>query len=185
MAYSGAAPYAWRVIEDRRRASLPAIAQTLHVKLTGAMVLVLILDGIAYLVAVNTISATHHPELVSMLADIFTAVALLTISVGLVLPGMITYSATEVSKAAKRLTSGTLRQFSQAMAALGRGDLEAAHASQELGAGQRRTLANQLGQMVESFNVLQEEVRKAAISLGEALEQDGRVARAPELITRH
>ena len=71
------------------------------------MVLVLILDGIAYLVAVNTISATHHPELVSMLADIFTAVALLTISVGLTLPGMITYSATEVSRAAKRLTSGT------------------------------------------------------------------------------
>ncbi|MGA7458446.1 MAG: hypothetical protein WBW51_14165 [Methyloceanibacter sp.] len=93
------------------------------------MVLVLILDGIAYLAAVNTISAEHHPELVSALADIFTAVALLTISVGLVLPGMITYSATEVSKAAKRLTSGTLRQFSQAMAALGRGDLEAAHAS--------------------------------------------------------
>ncbi len=42
------------------RAGLPAIAQTLHVKLTGAMVLVLILDGIAYLVAVNTISAEHH-----------------------------------------------------------------------------------------------------------------------------
>ena len=39
--------------EDRRRAGLPAIAHTLHVKLTGAMVLVLILDGIAYLVAVN------------------------------------------------------------------------------------------------------------------------------------
>jgi hypothetical protein len=61
LAYSGAVLYAWRVIEDRRRAGLPAIAQTLHVKLTGAMVLVLILDGIAYLVAVNTISSTHHP----------------------------------------------------------------------------------------------------------------------------
>src|SRR6185437_5950617 len=120
LAYSGAALYAWRVIEDRKAQGLPAIAQTLHVKLTGAMVLVLILDGIAYLVAVKTISAEHH-QLVAMLADIFTAVALLTISVGLILPGMITYSATEVSKAANRLTSGTLRQFSQAMAALGRG----------------------------------------------------------------
>ena len=30
------------------------IAQTLHVKLTGAMVLVLILDGIGYLLAVDT-----------------------------------------------------------------------------------------------------------------------------------
>jgi hypothetical protein len=122
LAYSGAGLYACRVIEDRIRDGLPAIAQTLHAKLTGAMVLVLILDGIAYLVAVQTISTEHH-KLVAMLADIFTAVALLTISVGLVLPGMITYSATEVSKAAKRLNSGTLRQFSQAMAALGRGDL--------------------------------------------------------------
>ncbi len=182
LAYSGAVLYAWRVIEDRRRAGLPAIAQTLHVKLTGAMVLVLILDGIAYLVAVNTISATHHPELVSMLADIFTAVALLTISVGLVLPGMITYSATEVSKAAKRLTSGTLRQFSQAMAALGRGDLEAAHASVNI-VPVKANSRDELGEMAESFNVLQDEVRKAAISLGEARDKM-QVARA-ELIARH
>ena len=55
--------------------------------------------------------------------------ALLTITVGLVLPGMITHTATEVSEAAKRLTSGTLREFSHAMAALGRGELDAAHAS--------------------------------------------------------
>jgi amino acid transporter len=166
LAYSGAVLYAWRVIEDRRRSGLPAITQTLHVKLTGAM-LVLTLNGIAYLVAVNTISATHHPELVSMLANIFTAVALLTISVGLVLPGMITYSATEVSKAAKRLTSGTLRQFSQAMAARGRGDLEAAHASVNI-VPVKANSRDELGEMAESFNVLQDEVRKAAISLGEA-----------------
>lgn len=182
LAYSGAGLYAWRVIEDRRRQGLPAIAQTLHVKLTGAMVLVLILDGIAYLVAVHTISAEHHPELVSVLADIFVAVALLTISVGLVLPGMITYSATEVSKAAKRLTSGTLRQFSQAMAALGRGDLDGAHASVNIVAV-RPNSRDELGEMAESFNVLQDEVRKAAISLGEARNKM-QVARA-ELIARH
>ena len=56
LAYSGAALYAWRVIEDRRAQGLPALAQTLHVKLTGAMVLVLVLDGIAYLLAVNTVA---------------------------------------------------------------------------------------------------------------------------------
>ena len=179
LAYSGAALYAWRVIEDRIRDGLPALAQTLHVKLTGAMVLVLILDGIAYLAAVHTISAEHHPELVSALADIFTAVALLTISVGLVLPGMITYSATEVSKAAKRLTSGTLRQFSEAMAALGRGDLEAAHASVNI-VPVKPNSRDELGEMAESFNVLQDEVRKAAISLGEARDKM-QVARA-ELI---
>src|SRR3979490_2759613 len=38
LAYSGAGLYAWRVIEDRRRAGLPAFAQTLHVQVTGALV---------------------------------------------------------------------------------------------------------------------------------------------------
>src|SRR4029079_495801 len=168
LAYSGAALYAWRVIEDRRRAGLPAIAQTLHVKLTGAMVAVLVLDGIAYLLAVDTVSAEHH-ILVSFLADIFVAVALLTISVGLVLPGMITYSATEVSKAAKRLTTGTLRDFSLAMAALGRGDLDAAKASVNI-VPVRPNSRDELGEMAEAFNVLQEQVRVAAVGLGEARE---------------
>jgi diguanylate cyclase (GGDEF)-like protein len=182
LAYSGAALYAWRVIEDRISEGLPAVAQTLHVKLTGSMVLVLVLDGIAYLAAVNTISAEHHPELVSVLSDIFTAVALLTISVGLVLPGMITYSATEVSKAAKRLTTGTLQQFTRAMAALGHGDLDAAHASVNI-VPVKPNSRDELGEMAESFNVLQDEVRKAAISLGEARDKM-QVARA-ELLARH
>ena len=60
LAYSGAGLYAWRVIEDRRRAGLPAFARTLHTKLTGAMVLVLVLDGIAYLLAVNSIGEGHQ-----------------------------------------------------------------------------------------------------------------------------
>jgi diguanylate cyclase (GGDEF)-like protein len=181
LAYSGAALYAWRVVEDRLTAGLPAVAQTLHVKLTGAMVAVLVLDGVAYLLAVNTVADGHH-ELVSVLADIFVVVALLTISVGLVLPGMITYSATEVSKAAKRLTSGTLRQFSQAMGALGRGDLEAAHASVNI-VPVKPNSRDELGEMAESFNVLQAEVREAALGLGEAREKL-RAARA-ELLARH
>ncbi len=181
LAYSGAALYAWRIIEDRIAAGLPAIVQTLHVKLTGAMVLVLVLDGIAYLAAVHTIAAEHN-ELVAVLADIFVAVALLTISVGLVLPGMITYSATEVSKAAKRLTTGTLQQFTNAMAALGRGDLDAAHASVNI-VPVKPNSRDELGEMADSFNVLQEEVRKAALSLGEARDKM-QIARA-ELLARH
>ncbi len=94
LAYSGAALYAWRVMEDRRRAGLPLIAQTLHVKLTGAMLFVLVLDGVGYLMAVNTRAGGHTRRSIAVLEDIFVAVALLTISVGLVLPGMITYSAT-------------------------------------------------------------------------------------------
>jgi diguanylate cyclase (GGDEF)-like protein len=181
LAYSGAALYAWRVVEDRLREGLPAVAQTLHVKLTGAMVLVLVLDAAAYLLAVDTVADGHH-QLVSVLSDIFVVVALLTISVGLVLPGMITYSATEVSRAAKRLTLGTLRDFSHAMGALGRGDLEAAHASVNI-VPVRVNSRDELGEMAQSFNVLQEEVRDAAVGLGEAREKI-RTARA-ELLARH
>jgi diguanylate cyclase (GGDEF)-like protein len=181
LAYSGAALYAWRVIEDRLREGLPAFAQTLHVKLTGAMVLVLVLDGIAYLTAVNTIPEGHH-ELVSVLADIFVVVALLTISVGLVLPGMITYSAKEVSAAAKRLTRGTLNEFSLAMRALGRGDLDAAQASVNIQPVKPNS-RDELGEMAESFNVLQEKVKDAALGLDEARE-NMRTARA-ELLKRH
>ena len=55
LAYSGAAFYAWRGHGGSHSGRAPGLAQTLHVKLTGAMTLVLILDGIAYLAAVNTI----------------------------------------------------------------------------------------------------------------------------------
>jgi hypothetical protein len=100
LAYSGAALYAWREIEDRLRAGLPVVARTLHTKLTGAMLFVLVLDGAGYLMAVNSV-ADGHKALLAALEDIFVVVALMTISVGLVLPGMITHTATEVSEAAK------------------------------------------------------------------------------------
>jgi len=181
LAYSGAALYAWRVIEDRKRQGLPAFARTLHLKLTGAMLFVLILDAIAYLLAVSTVSS-EHSVLVSVLADIFVAVALLTITVGLVLPGMITYSAQEVSAAAKRLTWGTLREFTLAMQALGRGDLQAAHASVNI-VPVKTNSRDELGDMAASFNLLQEQVKDAAFGLEEARE-NMRVARA-ELLERH
>ena len=62
------------------RAGLPAIKPTLHLKLTGAMLLVLILDAVGYLIAVGSIPA-GHPSMVSALEDIFVAVAILTITV--------------------------------------------------------------------------------------------------------
>ena len=54
---------------------------------------------------------------------------MLTITVGLVLPGMIAHSAVEVANAADRLATGTLADFSRAMGALAAGDLDAASAS--------------------------------------------------------
>jgi len=68
-AYSGSALYAWRKFTDRREAGLPGMAGTLQIKLTGAM-LVLVLDGTGYLLAVS-----HLPEqqsvLMTVLSDIF------------------------------------------------------------------------------------------------------------------
>src|SRR5262249_59840596 len=95
LAYSGAALYTWRIIEDRLRNGLPFVARTLHTKLTGAMLFVLVLDGAGYLMAVKSVPGEHQ-ALKTVLEALFVVVALLTLSVGLVLPGMITHTATEV-----------------------------------------------------------------------------------------
>ena len=167
-AYSGAALYAWRKYADRRKAGLPGVARSLHVKLTGAMLLVLVLDGAGYLLAVGSVGE-HETAKLALLEDIFVAVAMLTISVGLVLPGMIAHSAVEVSGAAKRLASGTVADFSTAMQALGRGDLDAAHARVDI----RPVIVNsrdEVGEMAESFNVLQDEIARGADGLHRARE---------------
>jgi len=168
MAYSGSALYAWRKFSDRRKQGLPGVARTLHVKLTGAMLLVLFLDGAGYLIAVQT-AAAHAPERLAILSDIFVAVAMLTISAGLILPGMIAHSAVEISKAAHRLVDGVMADFSQAMLALGRGDLAAAHARVEF----HPVIPNskdEVGEMAVSFNLLQKEIARAAEGLSGARE---------------
>ncbi len=181
LAYSGAAFYAWRVVEDRVREGLPIVPSTLHTKLTGAMLFVLVLDGAGYLLAVRSVAEGHKP-LTAALEDIFVVVAVLTLSVGLVLPGLITRTASEVSTAAKRLTSGTLREFSGALIALGRGDLDAAHVSVNV-VPVKIVSRDELGEMGKSFNVLQQEVKEAALGLDIARETM-RTART-ELLERH
>jgi len=167
-AYSGSVLYAWRKFSDRRKAGLPGIARTLHIKLTGAMLIVLILDGAGYYLAVQNVGSAETAKL-AVLEDIFVAVAMLTITVGLVLPGMIAHSAVEVSKSAARLVSGTVADFTRAMQALGRGDLDAAHARVDI----RPVPVNsrdEVGEMAESFNVLQKEIAEAAGGLSGARE---------------
>jgi diguanylate cyclase (GGDEF)-like protein len=181
LACSGAALYAWRVLEDRLRDSLPIFAPTLHTKLTGAMLFVLVLDGAGYLMAVNSVT-DGHKALTAALEDIFVGVALLTMGVGLILPGMITHTATEVSAAAKRLTSGMLSEFSHAMAALGRGELDAAYVSVNI-APVKIQSRDELGEMGKSFNILQEEIKVAALGLHEAREK--MQAAHSELLARH
>ncbi|WLE59701.1 amino acid permease [Burkholderia plantarii] len=168
MAYSGAAVHAWRRWEDRRRAGLPGLAHTLHFQLTGAMLIVLALDGAGYILAVSRLPAGQI-ELRTALEDIFVLVALLTITVGLVLPGMIAHAAEEIGAAARQLAAGTLRDFSKAMGALGRGDLDAAHAQIDIRRVQVRA-RNELGEMAVSFEALQKEVASAALGLDDARE---------------
>lgn len=168
MAYSGAALYAWRMIEDRLAEGRPAIAPSLHITLTGAMLLVLMLDAGGYLVAVQSLHQTN-PALIALLEDIFVAVAMLTLGVGLVLPGVIAHAASEISSRANALTVGPLREFSAAMGALGRGALDAAHATVRIEPMRVRS-ADELGQMAMSFNQLQIEVASAAKGLDAARE---------------
>lgn len=163
LAYSGSALYAARLWSDRRASGLKGFARSLHVKLTGAMLVVLTLDGAGYLLAVARVDQRQH-VLVAALEDIFVAVALLTISVGLVLPGMIGHAVGEVAGAAERLATGTLADLTQALGALEAGDLQAATARADVRPITVYT-RDEVGAMATSFNAMQQEVARAARSL--------------------
>jgi len=159
-AYSGAVAYAWRKYSDRRKAGLSGVARSLHLKLTGAMLDVLALDAIGYLIAVSAVPQ-RETGMIAMLEDIFVVVAQLTFCVGLILPGMIAHSAVQVSKAARKLVSGTLADFARAMRALAAGDLDSARAHFELTPIALNS-RDEVGEMAENFNLLQEGIGRAA-----------------------
>ncbi len=163
LAYAGSALYAWRRWEDRRLTGRKALARSLHLKLTGSMIAVLILDAAGYLLAVQAVNP-EQLALRAVLEDIFVGVALLTITVGLVLPGIITHAAEELSHAAQELAKGTMKDFSRAMHALAAGDLDGAHARVEAWPVIVRS-RDELGVMAASFNGLQEEIARAAVGL--------------------
>lgn len=168
MAYSGAFLYGWRKFEDRRRGGARGFGRSLHVKLTGAMLLVLALDAAGYMLAIDAIP--HDNEaFAAALEDIFVAVAFLTISVGIVLPGMIAHSADQVSAAASRLSLGPVRDLANAMEALGEGRLDAAHATANVVPVVVRS-ADELGHMAECFNTLQDAIQHAVVGLDGARE---------------
>ena len=170
LAYSGAALYSWRKWMDRRKTGLKGLGRSLHLKLTGAMVAVLVLDGAGYYLAVHSVTIqAGNVELITALEDIFVAVAVLTITVGLVLPGMIAHSAVEVAAAADRLAVGTMADFSRAMTALASGDLDGASARVDF-VPVVATSRDEVGEMARSFNTLQHEIAKAAIGLTGARE---------------
>jgi diguanylate cyclase (GGDEF)-like protein len=168
LAYAGSLLYAWRTWTDRRRAGTPGIRRSLHLKLTGAMVAVMVLDGAGYLLAVSHVSSNEE-ELLAVLSDIFVAVALLTITVGLVLPGIIAHATEQVTTAADRLAKGTVADLTKAMEALAQGRLDAAHARAEVEPVRVRT-RDEVHAMAESFNTMQVEVGHAAVALDRARE---------------
>ncbi|MFN2540076.1 MAG: amino acid permease, partial [Mycobacteriales bacterium] len=157
LAYSGSAAYAWRLRQDRIAEGRPRNGRSLHLKLTGAMLAVMVLDGAGYYIA---IAHLPHQDLamVTILQDIFVAVAILTITVGLVLPGMIAHATVQVAEAAKRLTTGTIADLTRAMEALGDGDLERARArvtNEPIVVRSR----DEVGAMAVAFNSMQDGVR--------------------------
>jgi len=168
LAFSGAILYALRRWTDRRRAGESLLLQSLHVKLTGAMLLVLTLDGAGYLLAVSSLGGRQTARIAG-LEDIFVAVALLTLSVGLILPGMIAHATGEVARAAERLTRGTLADLLHAMQALETGDLDAAHARVDIVPVVVHT-RDEVGAMAASFNLMQAEAAQAAMALDGARE---------------
>ena len=169
LAYCGSAAYAWRKWMDRRKAGLRGFGRSLHLKLTGAMVLVLVLDAAGYYLAVSSVAKEANPDLVTALEDIFVLVSILTITVGLVLPGMIAHSTVQVTKAAERLATGTMADFSRAMTALASGDLEHAQARVDFVPVEAKS-RDEVGEMARSFNTLQQEIALAATGLTGARE---------------
>jgi diguanylate cyclase (GGDEF)-like protein len=182
LAYVGSTLYAWRAWRDRIAAGGERIKHSLHLKLTGAMLAVIALDGAGYLLAVSYVPKSDAGT-VTLLADIFVAVAVLTIAVGLILPGMIAHSTREVARAARELAAGTIGDLTRAMQALSEGDLDAAQARVELSPVQVRS-QDEVGLMAASFNVMHDEVAKAAKALDGAREglraSEARLARHAE-----
>jgi diguanylate cyclase (GGDEF)-like protein len=133
------------------------------------MLLVLAFDGAGYLLAVTSLP-DQQSALVSVLEDILVAVAILSISVGLVLPGIIAHAMMQMSEAARAMASGAIKSLSNAMLALGRGDLDAAYAKVSVVPVEVHT-KDEVGDMAKSFNVLQREVAQAAVSLDQAREE--------------
>ena len=128
----------------------------------------LVLDGAGYLLAVAKVPAGHEAY-VAILEDIFVAVGLLTITVGLVLPGVIGHAVGEVSGAAERLATGALADLNRGIHALGAGDLEHAHARIEIEPVVVRT-KDEIGGMADRFNLMQHEIARASVSLDGARE---------------
>jgi diguanylate cyclase (GGDEF)-like protein len=168
LAYAGTVAYAWRQWRDRVRSGATRLPWSLQRKLTSAMLTVIVLDGAGYLTAVEHVDRTQA-QLLAVLQDIFVGVALLTITVGLVLPGVIAHQVNQVAAAARRLAREHLPALSEGLQALGEGRVNSAAAPGRLEPVRVRS-GDEVGAMAESFNAMQEEIARAAHALDAARE---------------
>lgn len=170
-AFSGVLLFIYRRISDRIHQGLPGIMPSMQLKLTGTILIVLLVDSLGYLIAVLYIGklATNVP-MVTLLEDIFVLVALLSISIGVIVPGMIVAVTENISQAASRLAKETLADFSNAMIALGQGDLE--HATVSINVDPIPVHSHdEMGVMAESFNYLRTEMLRSVEGLKGAREK--------------
>ncbi len=106
---------------------------------------------------------------ITVLEDIFVAVALLTITVGLVLPGHDRPRRRRGGRRRRAPGRGTLADLSSAMQALGRGDLDAARARLDTTPVVVQS-RDELGSMAANFNSMQVKLAGAAHALDGARE---------------
>ena len=86
------------------------------------------------------------------------------------MPGILAHAMVQVSDAATAMSKGAMANFSNALLALGRGDLDAAHARVDLVRVRVRS-GDEVGAMAASINLLQEDIARAAGSLDRAREE--------------
>jgi signal transduction histidine kinase/amino acid transporter len=168
LAASGATAYLWRHRQDHRATAAAPARLSLHAKLTGSMLLVLALYTAGYAAALARVPPGQNAT-VALLDDIFVAVAMMTLSVGIILPGMIAHTADQVSEAAARLVSGTLTDFARVCAALAAGNLNDAHINVDIQPLPVHS-DDELGQMAANFNLMQAKIKAAVDGLNGARE---------------
>jgi signal transduction histidine kinase/amino acid transporter len=167
MALTGSLAFLWRRRSDRRLRGESGPRRSIYLKLTGAMFSVLVILGSGYLIAVGHLTDTS-PEVATGLRDLFVAAGLLTLSVGLVLPGTLSAAADQVTDAARHLARGTMATLTAAMEAMAGDDLDEAHALVTIRKVEVHT-ADEFGEMASSFNEVQDEAVRAALALDEAV----------------
>jgi diguanylate cyclase (GGDEF)-like protein len=148
-----------------RRTGTPS---SVHAKLLAGMLLILALNGAGFLIVHEVLASADH-DLASLVGDIFTAIALLTVLVGLILPAMVVHALTQAAEAAEQLAHGAVAGLRDGIDALGRGELE--QRPLKLGLERLETpFSDEIGRIAASINTLQEDVEQAARGLDSARE---------------